>query len=64
MMRSIWLTIGTVANKGAPSPIRTLHEPDFDFHPSHRKTALLRIDLTLEGLEHQTFVAVSVRKLK
>lgn len=54
------LTIGGIADQTAPAALSHFGKSDLDFHLAHREVRLFGVDLTLEWLEGQHFVAVLV----
>lgn len=58
------LTIRSLAHQSTPSNRVGLDKPDLDLNFSNRIVRLLRVDLTLQGLELYFVVTPGVRELR
>jgi hypothetical protein len=56
-------TIWSIPYETTPTPLGGLDESDFDLDFADDETRLFRVDLTLQGLQIQLFVAVLVQYL-
>ena len=60
----VMLTVWRVSDKRSPSSLRTFHQSNLDLDLAYRVITRVGIDLALQGLENERFLAMDIGELQ